>query len=350
MYCALGLAEASLCPRVTTNPSSGARAADSQKRQHRCRRSQSLWLEVTERKLKHQIGPVVLTGTSSWKEIILTVTVHKNTMADKDKVVTARAVVQQCLYAKLQVKPSSEESPAEWVETRGSLEGRGTSDFHKLILSFSNDSHRGCPQRMKQNNICTVKFINDYKEVECQDGEKQCLQYSAAEAAYLYFYLFKGREYCVDGNGGRTGRFINDDHINPNAKIKLVTDKNGKLHLYCSWRQETTEIRQKVQHFESCPQQDSILHDDVEASMDEVEEIRIQNTKVKESSLPEDSGSEHSPLPEDCLGSSDAFTTDEEDLDSQRNGDLCLLFQRCTRRNNSKNGEHTAECETVRDR
>ncbi|XP_078515518.1 D-aminoacyl-tRNA deacylase 2 [Lissotriton helveticus] len=37
-------------------------------------------------------------------------------MAEKDKVVAARAVVQQCLYAKLQVKPSSEESPAEFVE------------------------------------------------------------------------------------------------------------------------------------------------------------------------------------------------------------------------------------------
>ncbi|XP_028832248.1 D-aminoacyl-tRNA deacylase 2 [Denticeps clupeoides] len=37
-------------------------------------------------------------------------------MTDKVDLVQARAVVQQCLHARLQVKPPDEESEAEWVE------------------------------------------------------------------------------------------------------------------------------------------------------------------------------------------------------------------------------------------
>ncbi|XP_069494570.1 D-aminoacyl-tRNA deacylase 2 [Ambystoma mexicanum] len=41
-------------------------------------------------------------------------------MADPDKAVRARTVLQQCLHAKLQVQPPSEDAPAQWVEV-----GRG---------------------------------------------------------------------------------------------------------------------------------------------------------------------------------------------------------------------------------
>ncbi|XP_078513618.1 uncharacterized protein LOC144772856 isoform X2 [Lissotriton helveticus] len=172
-------------------------------------------------------------------------------------------------------------------------------------------------EKQQDKDICTVKFINDYKgngvfatkdicngefileyagpHIDSQDGEKRFLQYSATKAAYLYFYSFKGKKYCIDGNCGRAGRFMNDDHINPNAKMKLIADKHGKPHICAFARKDIKKDEEIVYDYgdRDCPWR--------------------HNTKVKES-LSEDSGSEYYPLSEDSRFSSHhVFTTDEED-------------------------------------
>ncbi|CAL8264857.1 unnamed protein product [Gadus morhua 'NCC'] len=54
-----------------------------------------------------------------------------------------------------------------------------------------------------------------------------------ADAAFLYFYSFEGNTFCVDGtkSTARLGRFINDNHIKPNSKIKIILDEQKSPHL-----------------------------------------------------------------------------------------------------------------------
>ncbi|KAJ1156684.1 hypothetical protein NDU88_009402 [Pleurodeles waltl] len=79
-------------------------------------------------------------------------------------------------------------------------------------LSAENEANNYI-EKQEDKDICTVKLINDYKVAT----------YFNNEVDYIYF--------SVDGNGGRAGHFMNDDHINPNAKMKLTADRKGKPHL-----------------------------------------------------------------------------------------------------------------------
>ncbi|KAJ1156675.1 hypothetical protein NDU88_009393 [Pleurodeles waltl] len=125
-----------------------------------------------------------------------------------------------------EVTPSARHPPGENAGPEGSLLRGGR--YHLLPNPVPNSRLRDFPpaQRLSAENeannyiekqedkdICTVKLINDYKVAT----------YFNNEVDYIYF--------SVDGNGGRAGHFMNDDHINPNAKMKLTADRKGKPHL-----------------------------------------------------------------------------------------------------------------------
>ncbi|XP_035999894.1 uncharacterized protein LOC118564814 [Fundulus heteroclitus] len=83
-------------------------------------------------------------------------------------------------------------------------------------------------------NIEPGEFLLEYsgKHITGSEGEALFKKYSDANAAFLYFYSFQGKTCCVDGSKNtQLGRFINDDHINPNSKIKIVMDEKKSPHL-----------------------------------------------------------------------------------------------------------------------
>ncbi|KAM4690256.1 D-aminoacyl-tRNA deacylase 2 [Rhinophrynus dorsalis] len=66
-------------------------------------------------------------------------------MADVGREVTARVVLQQCLYAKLQVKPPNQDSEAEWVEIQKGMvvyvcffKGADDAVIPKMVSSLVN--------------------------------------------------------------------------------------------------------------------------------------------------------------------------------------------------------------------
>ncbi|XP_051960652.1 N-lysine methyltransferase KMT5A-A-like [Xyrauchen texanus] len=80
------------------------------------------------------------------------------------------------------------------------------------------------------------EFLLEYvgRHITGSEGETLSKDYSAEDAVlFLYFYSFLGRSYCVDGSKDteRLGRFINDDHIKPNSKIKIIMDEKKRPHL-----------------------------------------------------------------------------------------------------------------------
>ncbi|XP_014887273.1 probable serine/threonine-protein kinase irlF [Poecilia latipinna] len=115
-------------------------------------------------------------------------------------------------------------------------------------------------------NIEPGEFLLEYvgRHITGSEGEDLYKEYSAEDAAFLYFYNFQEQNFCIDGSKEtRLGRFINDDHIKPNSKIKIVLDEQQKPHLCvfaiteilageeivydyetpnCQWRQKTTSF------------------------------------------------------------------------------------------------------------
>ncbi|XP_073781211.1 uncharacterized protein isoform X2 [Danio rerio] len=87
------------------------------------------------------------------------------------------------------------------------------------------------------------EFLLEYagRHITGSEGEALFKEYSAEDAAFLYFYSYQGHLYCVDGSKDteRLGRFINDDHIKPNSKIKIICDGEKRPHL-CAFA--TTKI------------------------------------------------------------------------------------------------------------
>uniref|UniRef100_A0A087XM20 SET domain-containing protein n=1 Tax=Poecilia formosa TaxID=48698 RepID=A0A087XM20_POEFO len=83
-------------------------------------------------------------------------------------------------------------------------------------------------------NIEPGEFLLEYvgRHITGSEGEDLYKEYSAEDAAFLYFYNFQEQNFCIDGSKEtRLGRFINDDHIKPNSKIKIVLDEQQKPHL-----------------------------------------------------------------------------------------------------------------------
>ncbi|XP_049897382.1 2-5A-dependent ribonuclease-like [Epinephelus moara] len=84
-------------------------------------------------------------------------------------------------------------------------------------------------------NIEPGEFLLEYvgRHITGPEGEDLFKEYADVDAAFLYFYSFQGQTFCVDGSKTteRLGRFINDDHINPNSKIKIILDEQKTPHL-----------------------------------------------------------------------------------------------------------------------
>ncbi|XP_049446939.1 histone-lysine N-methyltransferase set-1-like [Epinephelus fuscoguttatus] len=84
-------------------------------------------------------------------------------------------------------------------------------------------------------NIEPGEFLLEYvgRRVSGSEGEALFKEYTDADAAFLYFYSFQGQAFCVDGSKekARLGWFINDDHVKPNSKIKIILDEQKSPHL-----------------------------------------------------------------------------------------------------------------------
>ncbi|XP_053095564.1 histone-lysine N-methyltransferase SETD5-like isoform X4 [Pangasianodon hypophthalmus] len=77
-------------------------------------------------------------------------------------------------------------------------------------------------------------FLLEYRgqlinKAECERRQKL---YHDAMKAFMYEFRFNGRLLCVDASreDGSLGRLVNDDHISPNSKMKIITEE-GKPHL-----------------------------------------------------------------------------------------------------------------------
>ncbi|KAG1952332.1 N-lysine methyltransferase KMT5A [Pimephales promelas] len=70
------------------------------------------------------------------------------------------------------------------------------------------------------------EFLLEYvgRHMAGSEGETLLKDYSAEDA---------GQSYCVDGSKAteNLGRYINDDHIKPNSKIKIIMDEKKMPHL-----------------------------------------------------------------------------------------------------------------------
>ncbi|GAA6231476.1 uncharacterized protein LOC108899356 [Lates japonicus] len=65
-----------------------------------------------------------------------------------------------------------------------------------------------------------------------QECERRQRLYHANLKVFMFEFRFNGKLWCVDAakEDGSLGRIVNDDHINPNAKMKYLTVE-GKPHL-----------------------------------------------------------------------------------------------------------------------
>nr|XP_049607879.1 uncharacterized protein LOC125987506 [Syngnathus scovelli] len=182
-------------------------------------------------------------------------------------------------------------------------------------------------------NMEAGEFLLEYvgRHVTGSEGEALFKQYSDTDAAFLYFYSFRGQIFCVDGSKhtARLGRFINDDHIKPNSKIRIILDKQKKPHLCafaitkinkgeeivydygdtnCPWRQVTTQT-------ENCdfitPDVSEITGNDLVDSASPIE---------KEPSVSEMTSVQQLSLPLDISDATDD-DDDDEDKDEQKDED-----------------------------
>ncbi|KAI3354579.1 hypothetical protein L3Q82_019084, partial [Scortum barcoo] len=81
-------------------------------------------------------------------------------------------------------------------------------------------------------------FLLEYRGelISKQECERRQRLYHASLKVFMFEFRFNGKLWCVDAakEDGSLGRIVNDDHINPNAKMKYLTVE-GKPHL-CLFR------------------------------------------------------------------------------------------------------------------
>ncbi|XP_013856382.1 N-lysine methyltransferase SETD8-A, partial [Austrofundulus limnaeus] len=77
-------------------------------------------------------------------------------------------------------------------------------------------------------------FLLEYRGelISKDECERRQRVYHNRLKVFLFEFYFNGKLWCVDGakEDGSLGRLVNDDHINPNAKMKYLT-LQGKPHL-----------------------------------------------------------------------------------------------------------------------
>ncbi|XP_035854784.1 histone-lysine N-methyltransferase set-1-like [Sander lucioperca] len=77
-------------------------------------------------------------------------------------------------------------------------------------------------------------FLLEYRGdlISKQECERRQRIYHDLLKVFMFEFHFNGKLWCVDAaiENGSLGRLVNDDHINPNAKMKYLTVQ-GKPHL-----------------------------------------------------------------------------------------------------------------------
>ncbi|XP_034451778.1 histone-lysine N-methyltransferase set-1-like [Hippoglossus hippoglossus] len=77
-------------------------------------------------------------------------------------------------------------------------------------------------------------FVLEYRGelITKEEWERRQRLYHDSLKVFMFEFHFNGKLWCVDAakEDGSLGRLVNDDHINPNAKIKYLTVP-GKPHL-----------------------------------------------------------------------------------------------------------------------
>jgi|UniRef100_A0AC35F785 histone-lysine N-methyltransferase SETD8 len=80
-------------------------------------------------------------------------------------------------------------------------------------------------------------FVCEYKGeiISMKEAHKRENQYALDPTigSYMYFFIWKGRHYCVDATKDSPfkGRLINHSYLNPNLRTHVVQDAKGKPHL-----------------------------------------------------------------------------------------------------------------------
>ncbi|XP_034740220.1 histone-lysine N-methyltransferase set-1-like [Etheostoma cragini] len=77
-------------------------------------------------------------------------------------------------------------------------------------------------------------FLLEYRgeQISKQECERRQRTYHDHLKVFMFEFCFDGKLWCVDAakKDGLFGRLVNDDHINPNAKMKYLAVQ-GKPHL-----------------------------------------------------------------------------------------------------------------------
>ncbi|KAI7790856.1 N-lysine methyltransferase KMT5A-A-like [Triplophysa rosa] len=80
-------------------------------------------------------------------------------------------------------------------------------------------------------------FLIEYRGdvINKEDYERRLKLYDNALEVFLFEFRFNGKQLWVDAakEDDSLGRLVNDDHVNPNSKIKIITvDKKPHLCLF----------------------------------------------------------------------------------------------------------------------
>ncbi|XP_026176905.1 inactive histone-lysine N-methyltransferase 2E-like [Mastacembelus armatus] len=99
------------------------------------------------------------------------------------------------------------------------------------VQYFNADKGRGI---ITSTLISNGDFICEYRGelITHQECERRQRLYHKHLKVFMFEFKFNGKLWCIDAakEDGSYGRLVNDDHINPNAKIKCITVQ-GKPHL-----------------------------------------------------------------------------------------------------------------------
>ncbi|KAL1274946.1 hypothetical protein QQF64_027760 [Cirrhinus molitorella] len=85
-----------------------------------------------------------------------------------------------------------------------------------------------------KHSICKGDFVVEYRGDVISHAELQRRQkrYHTSSAAFMFEFKWRRKAWCIDASreDGSFGRIVNDDHKQPNCKMKKI-DVNGKPHL-----------------------------------------------------------------------------------------------------------------------
>ncbi|KAK3551795.1 hypothetical protein QTP70_026226 [Hemibagrus guttatus] len=115
------------------------------------------------------------------------------------------------------------------MKTPNSVRGRiGKHWPYRFFLSRSGRGVFSCVHFNKGDFLLEYRgqLIN---KLECDHRQKV---YHDALKVFMFEFCFNGKLLCVDAarEDGSLGRLVNDDHINPNSNMKIITVK-GTPHL-----------------------------------------------------------------------------------------------------------------------